>query len=148
MLKDRNIEIVFHVIANFITWKYKQDNCLFRIKLCYKRGSKWYYKPGNKPELKWFRQVFSLVGTVLIVNEAVTDPEIIWALEVVLKKYSLNLCSDKKHIFQAMFKTVKLLRSLLVEAQSVFISLILALLRIFVRCFKMLWIMLLFMDFL
>lgn len=39
-----------------------------------------------------------------IVNQAVTDAEFMWALEVVLKRYSLNSCSDKKYLFQAMFK--------------------------------------------
>ena len=68
----------------------------------------------------------------LVVNETVTGAEIMWALEVVLKKYSLNLCSDKKDPFQA----VKLLRSLLVEVQSVPMSLTLALHLTFVHWFK------------
>ena len=37
-----------------------------------------------------------------------TDAEIMWALEVVLKKYSLNSCSDKKDLFQARFKDSKI----------------------------------------
>ena len=39
-----------------------------------------------------------------ILNEAVTDTEIFWIIEVVLKKYSLNSCDGKKELFQAMFK--------------------------------------------
>ena len=39
-----------------------------------------------------------------ILNEAVTDAEIFWIIEVVLKKYSLNSCDGKKELFQAMFK--------------------------------------------
>ena len=42
-----------------------------------------------------------------IVNEAVTDAEIMWVLAVVLKQYSLNPYSDKKDLFQAMFKHSK-----------------------------------------
>ena len=39
-----------------------------------------------------------------ILNEAVTDAEIFWIIEVVLKKYSLNSFDGKKELFQAMFK--------------------------------------------
>ena len=41
-------------------------------------------------------------------KEAVTDAEIFWIIEVVLKKYSLNSCDGKKELFQAMFKDSKI----------------------------------------
>ena len=37
-----------------------------------------------------------------------TDAEIMWALEVVFEKYSLNSCSDKEDLFQMMFKDSKI----------------------------------------
>ena len=51
-----------------------------------------------------------------IVNEAVTDAEIMWELEDVLTKYSLSSCRDKKDLFQAMFKDSKIAETITCES--------------------------------
>ena len=39
-----------------------------------------------------------------MINYAVIDAEIMWALDVVMSNYSLNSSSSKKHLFKEMFK--------------------------------------------
>ena len=48
-------------------------------------------------------------------NEALTDAEIIWVLEVVLKKYLLNSCGNRKIFLKLCFNIVTLLNYLAVE---------------------------------
>lgn len=45
------------------------------------------------------------------INEAVTDAEILWVLDVILSKYSLNSCSNKNELFATMFKDSKIAQS-------------------------------------
>ena len=42
------------------------------------------------------------------INVAVTDAEILWVLDVILSKNSLNSCSNKNELFTTMFKDSKI----------------------------------------
>lgn len=41
-------------------------------------------------------------------NEAVTDAEILWVLDLITSKYSVNSCRNKNELFAAMFKDSKI----------------------------------------
>ena len=61
-------------------------------------------KSENQHTSEQYSQQFSVNSYIL--NEEVTDAEIFWSIEVVLKKYSPSLCDGKNELFQAIFKDI------------------------------------------
>ena len=58
----------------------------------------------SQNQLESHKPCKQLLVNSYILNKAVTEAEIFWIIEVVLKIYSLNSCDGTKELFQAMFK--------------------------------------------
>ena len=69
-------------------------------------------KENNENEKEKDEQVSATPSVkTFFTNEAVTDAEILWVLDVILSKYSLNSCSNKNELFATMFKDSKIAQS-------------------------------------
>ena len=49
-------------------------------------------------------------------SEALADAEILWVLDVIASKYSLNSCRDKNDLFSKMFKDSRVAQSFAVSS--------------------------------
>ena len=69
-------------------------------------------KKNNDNEKEKHEQVSTTPSVkIFFINETVTDAEILWVLDLILRKYSLNFCSNKNELFVKIFKDSKIAQS-------------------------------------